>query len=54
MTHEYTDTARDGDHICYISDLTKIRQHYPKWSLTRDLRATMEEICCGWRDRTSA
>jgi CDP-paratose 2-epimerase len=33
----YDEQARAGDHICYISDLTKWRSHYPKWQLTRSL-----------------
>lgn len=29
MKHEYIDQNRVGDHICYYSDLTKIKAHYP-------------------------
>lgn len=35
---------RIGDHICYISDLRKLRAHYPGWNLTRSLRAIVEEM----------
>ena len=38
MNYEYVDQNRDGDHICYISDLTKMRAHYPVWSITEDAR----------------
>ena len=34
------DENRKGDHICYISDLRKLRQHYPDW----DIRVSLEEI----------
>src|SRR5882724_3174503 len=34
MRHQYLDTNRQGDHICYISDLTKLRTHYPDWDVT--------------------
>src|SRR4029077_5581306 len=44
MTYEYVDENRKGDHICYISDLSKMRAHYPKWNITKDLRSTFEEI----------
>jgi CDP-paratose 2-epimerase len=44
MKFEYVDTARSGDHICYISDLTKIRTHYPGWNITKDLKTTLSEI----------
>src|SRR5688572_28314141 len=33
MVYDYVDKNREGDHICYISDLTKIKNHFPKWSL---------------------
>ena len=31
----YVDDNRIGDHICYISDITKFKSHYPDWQLTR-------------------
>jgi CDP-paratose 2-epimerase len=40
----YTDRNRIGDHICYISDLTKLRSHYPNWGITRSLTQICEEI----------
>ena len=48
MQHEYIDKNREGDHICYISDLTKMRQHYPGWDITRNLDAIFEEIHASW------
>jgi CDP-paratose 2-epimerase len=44
MGYEYSDEPRSGDHICYISDLTKMRTHYPHWNVTRDLGAILREI----------
>ena len=41
---EYTDEHRKGDHICYISDLRKLRSHYPNWSITKGLPEILEEI----------
>jgi CDP-paratose 2-epimerase len=41
---EYVDQNRVGDHICYISDVRKLRQHYPSWSITRSLRDICEEL----------
>ena len=29
--YEVTDQNRVGDHICYISDLAKVRSHFPRW-----------------------
>ena len=40
----YVDEARKGDHICYISDLSKFRSHYPNWRITRSLDTILEEI----------
>ena len=40
----YHAEARKGDHICYISDLTKFRTHYPKWRLSRSLDQILEEL----------
>ena len=51
MRHEYVEQPRAGDHICYISNLSKMRAHYPGWSITRDLTATFREIHASWRQR---
>ena len=37
---EYVDEPRVGDHICYISDLTRLRSDYPDW----DVRVSLDEI----------
>ena len=34
------DENRIGDHICYISDLSKIKRDYPEW----DIRISVEQI----------
>jgi CDP-paratose 2-epimerase len=41
---EYVDEARLGDHICYISDLTKFQNHYPQWKVTRSLDSILKEL----------
>lgn len=51
MQFEYLDQPREGDHICYISDLTKCRSHYPAWDITRRLDAIFEETVASWRRR---
>ena len=40
----YVDKNRIGDHICYYSDLRKMKQHYPGWKITRSLPQIMEEL----------
>jgi CDP-paratose 2-epimerase len=49
LSWEYVDAPRVGDHICYISDLTKFRSHYPSWNLTKSLDETLVEIWEGWQ-----
>jgi CDP-paratose 2-epimerase len=44
MIYEYVDKNRQGDHICYISDLSKMKAHYPNWDITKNLQQTFEEI----------
>lgn len=44
MRHEYSEQHRKGDHICYISDLAKMRHHFPAWNVTRSLDQIFEEI----------
>jgi CDP-paratose 2-epimerase len=44
LNSTYTDQNRIGDHICYISDLTKLKTHYPNWSITKSLLQICEEI----------
>ncbi len=40
----YVETNRVGDHICYISNMTKFKTHYPHWRLTRTLNDIIVEI----------
>jgi CDP-paratose 2-epimerase len=40
----YDEKNREGDHICYISDMTKFRTHYPEWSLTRRVPDIIDEM----------
>jgi CDP-paratose 2-epimerase len=49
MNWEYVDKAREGDHICYISNLGKMRQHYPSWHLSKTLNVIFHEIVASWR-----
>jgi CDP-paratose 2-epimerase len=51
MEYEYVDKAREGDHMCYISDLTKMKTHYPNWGITKSLDKIFEEIVDSWAVR---
>ena len=44
LKRTFVDQNRIGDHICYISDLRKLKSHFPSWSLTRGLRDIVGEI----------
>lgn len=44
MNYVYDETNRVGDHICYISDLRRIKQDYPAWHLTRFIDDIVDEI----------
>jgi CDP-paratose 2-epimerase len=52
MRFKYTDEARSGDHICYYSDLRKMKAHYPEWNITRGLHQTFSEIYQQWENQT--
>ena len=51
MHWRYVDENRVGDHICYYSDLRKMRAHYPDWKIVKRLPAIVEEIASGWKQR---
>jgi len=48
MRYEYVDQNREGDHMCYISDLSKMKEHYPGWDITKSLDDIFEEIVDCW------
>ncbi|HEY6990735.1 MAG TPA: NAD-dependent epimerase/dehydratase family protein [Bryobacteraceae bacterium] len=47
----YLEQNRAGDHICYYSDLRKMKAHYPGWTITRPLREVFREIAGSWKKR---
>jgi CDP-paratose 2-epimerase len=51
MRHAYSPKNREGDHICYISDLSKAKKDFPSWSVTKDLKTIFEEISEAWLRR---
>lgn len=50
----YLETNRVGDHICYYSDLRKMRSHFPAWHVTISLEETIRQIVEAWRRRESS
>jgi CDP-paratose 2-epimerase len=47
----YVDQNRIGDHICYYSDLRKMKSHYPAWDITVTLEETIRQIVEAWKTR---
>jgi CDP-paratose 2-epimerase len=44
MKYKYLDQNRIGDHICYYSDLRKMKEHYPNWSITKSIEDVFKDI----------
>jgi CDP-paratose 2-epimerase len=53
MKSRYIEENRIGDHICYYSDLRKMKTHYSGWAITKSLQTTFEEIARSWATRLS-
>ena len=51
QNYTYLDQNRIGDHICYYSDLRKMKAHYPAWEITRPLADVFREIVDSWSVR---
>lgn len=47
----YSDSNRIGDHIWYISDVTKFKNHYPNWSFKYDLTTTLAQMFDNFKAR---
>jgi CDP-paratose 2-epimerase len=50
----YSNDNRIGDHICYYTDLSKLRSHYPGWKLTYGLEEIVEQMVTLVRDQKHA
>src|SRR6185369_1764660 len=48
QVYSYVEENRIGDHICYYSDLTKLKSHYPGWDITKTLHQTVKEMVDTW------
>ena len=51
MNFDYSETNREGDHICYLSNLSKMKSHYPGWGITKSLDDIFCEIVASWKHR---
>lgn len=41
----YVDANRSGDHIWYVSDISKFKRHYPDWNYKYDINEILDELC---------
>src|SRR6476620_5015398 len=44
MNYTYSETNRIGDHIGYISDMSKFKKHYPGWTWKYNLQDTLTQM----------
>jgi len=44
MDYSYTETNRIGDHIWYISDMSKFKTHYPEWTWKYNLQDILSQM----------
>lgn len=44
IRYRYNPVNRVGDHICYITDLKKVRSHFPRWKMRHGLKEIVTEI----------
>lgn len=49
--YEYVEQNRIGDHICYISDLSKMRKELKDWDISVNLDRIFVEIVQSWKKR---
>lgn len=47
--YELSPDNRIGDHIWYISDVSKFKSHYPDWEFEYDIDAILREMCAAVR-----
>ena len=48
---QYVEQSRVGDHVCYISDLTRITNELNGWSVSISLPQIVEQLVSSWRMR---
>jgi CDP-paratose 2-epimerase len=44
LQYTYAEDNRIGDHIWYVSDLSKFKQRYPDWSIQYNIKSILDEI----------
>jgi len=53
LNFSYSEDNRIGDHIWYISDVSKFKKHYPDWNYTYDIEETLSEMFASFTKRSA-
>jgi len=51
MQFEYLEKNREGDHVCYVSNLAKAKSDFPGWDVTKSLDDIFDELFSSWHRR---
>ena len=51
LDYKVVDEARSGDHIWWVSDVSRFKKDYPEWQYQYDLKAIMKEIVAATEER---
>lgn len=51
LSYAYSETNRIGDHIWYISDVSRFQSHFPSWQFTYGIRETLTEMYHSLKER---
>lgn len=54
LSFSYSETNRIGDHIWYISDVSRFQSHYPSWQFTYGIKETLTEMFYSLKERVAA
>ena len=51
LSFSYSEANRVGDHIWYVSDVSKFQRHYPGWTFKYGIEETLAEMYYSMKDR---
>ena len=54
LSVSYESNARTGDHICYYSNMSRLKSEFPNWKLKYGIEEIIEEIVRTEFDKTNA
>ena len=51
QSYDYDSTPRVGDHICYYTNLSKVKKHYPSWEIKKNITQIIEAMVMKWKEK---